>query len=271
MKEMTRDEMKALQLEILKTVDRFCRDNDIQYTVAEGTCIGAVRHMGYIPWDDDVDIAMTRPNYERFIHSFDRYHKDLAIYAPELKWDYYAPYANVFDKRTILDEGLNGHNGMEIGVKIDIFPIDGVATDIKKCHRNKRIMALLWNILYIKRVKINKTYHKSLRHYLRFLVKRVILFPVKYTSVQRAIRHFATKYSFEDSINVDNCIFPHRRDSWCSQHVFDGYKDVTFEGITVSIMNGYNEYLTKLYGDYMTPPPEEKRIASHGFKAFWKD
>ena len=129
MKQLTIKELLQVQLDILRDVDAFCRQNQIDYFLVGGTGIGAVRHGGYIPWDDDIDIGMTRPNYDRFLSSFNGNYSNLELYAPEIDLNYYAPYANVCDNRTLLFEGANGHRKDKIGVKIDIFPFDGVPGD----------------------------------------------------------------------------------------------------------------------------------------------
>ena len=130
MKTISTEELKRIQLDILLVFHDFCIENGLEYSLFAGTLIGAVRHKGYIPWDDDIDICMTRPNYEKFIHSFNGHFPNYYVAAPELDWNYYAPYANVCDNRTLLLEGKNGHNGQEIGVKIDIFPIDGCTSSL---------------------------------------------------------------------------------------------------------------------------------------------
>ncbi len=129
MKEIEIEELKRLQVDMLKCIDDFCVSNGIKYSLSSGTLIGAVRHQGYIPWDDDIDIMMLRDDYDRFVQMFNGSYSHLSLLAPELDWGYYAPYANVFDNRTLLQEGNNGHRGMQLGVKIDIFPIDFVAVD----------------------------------------------------------------------------------------------------------------------------------------------
>ena len=129
MQRIADSELKLLQLDILCKVDTFCRLNDIEYTLYFGTLIGAVRHNGYIPWDDDIDIAMPRPSYDMFVKSFNGYDNNLYVICPEINLNYYASYANVCDRRTLLLEGKNGHHGVEVGVKIDVFPLDGTPDD----------------------------------------------------------------------------------------------------------------------------------------------
>lgn len=271
MRLMTSDEVLKLQVEILAKVDAFCREHSISYTVDGGTCIGAVRHKGYIPWDDDIDIAMTRPNYDRFIHLFNGHYPDLEVLAPELNWNYYAPYGNVYDKRTILNEGANGHHGMDIGVKIDVFPIDGVASDIKLYHKNKVQLKLLWYLLYIKRYQIKTLWPHNKRAFVSKAILKFLSSPIKYSNVQKRIHALATSYLFNQSEYVEDFVMPWPHDVRCSQEAFKEYTTIDFENIKVSIIKGFDEYLTKLYGNYMELPPIEKRVNHHNFIAYWKD
>ena len=101
-----------MQVDILAAVDKFCEQNNIRYSLSSGTLIGAIRHNGYIPWDDDIDLMMPRADYDRFISTFNGVVEHLSVMAPELNANYYAPYANVYDNRTHLNEGCNGHRGI---------------------------------------------------------------------------------------------------------------------------------------------------------------
>lgn len=271
MKEMPLEEVLKLQVEILAKVDAFCRDHSILYTVDGGTCIGTVRHKGYIPWDDDIDIAMTRPNYDRFIHSFNGNFEELVLYAPELDWNYYAPYANVCDNRTVLYEGANRHNGMDIGVKIDVFPIDGVASDLSVYHRYSKLLKLLWRLLFVKRYDNNTLIPRQKKAFLKYSIIKLISSPLRYSFIQQLINKLATKFPYDTAEFVEDFVMPWPHDVRCSRQAFEEYEDAQFEDITVSILKGYDEYLTKLYGDYMKLPPEEKRVNHHNFKAFWKE
>ena len=129
MKEISIEELKDLQTGIAVMVHDFCQEHGIRYFLGYGSLIGAVRHKGYIPWDEDIDLGMPRPDYERFIHTFPGAYPDLKVFAPELDPGYYAPYANVCLEGTLLVEQNLSHHGREIGVKVDIFPIDGAPSD----------------------------------------------------------------------------------------------------------------------------------------------
>ena len=271
MKEILIDELLKLQLDILKRVDEFCRDNSISYTVFGGTCIGAVRHKGYIPWDDDIDIAMTRPEYDRFIHSFNGAFENLEVLAPELDWDYYAPFANVHDKRTILFEGSNGHHGIELGVKIDVFPIDGVSSNDDEYHVQKTKFAKLWSLLYSKRVVISQLWKQNHRMAVLCFIKRIVSLGYSYARVQKRIHALIVKSPYQESEYVDLSCYPWPNDSRCKRDVFDEYISIPFESLMVSIIKDYDIYLRKAYGDYMQLPPEKDRIPKHSFSAYWKD
>lgn len=271
MKEIAADELLKIQVDILQKVDKFCRNNKIPYTVFGGTCIGAIRHKGYIPWDDDIDIAMTRPNYNRFLQLFNGRVENLEVFAPELNWNYYAPYANVCDTRTLLDEEFNGHNGMDIGVKIDVFPIDAVSSNIDLYHAQKQNFIKLWNILYLKRLVIRKIWRKNLRETIAILLKRCKYLNSSYAEIQKEISVLIVKDNYEDAEYVDLSCYPWPNDSRCPREVFEDYINVPFENIIVSIIKRYDDYLTRAYGNYMAFPPKEKRVSHHHFKAYWKD
>ena len=268
---MTIKGLLKLQIEILSKIDVFCRANEIPYTVFGGTAIGAIRHNGYIPWDDDIDIAMTRPNYVRFIHSFNGKVENLKVFAPELDLNYYAPYANVCDLRTVLEEGTNGHNGIELGVKVDVFPIDGVSSNIDEYHTEKEMFAEYWSKMYVKRVKLPLLWKRNKMVALSSFIRKLRLLNESYASLQKQVRTLITNHPYEEAKFVDLRCYPWPKDSQLLKEVFDEYEDVPFENIKVSIIKRYDEYLTRSYGDYMTFPPEEKRIPHHHFKAYWKN
>ena len=89
MKAILPEELNVIQLDILDDIHQFCVNNNIRYSLAFGSLIGAIRHHGYIPWDDDIDIMMPRPDYDVFINSFNGAYKHLVVAAPELDWNYY--------------------------------------------------------------------------------------------------------------------------------------------------------------------------------------
>lgn len=271
MKEMTLDEVKRLQLNILDVIDKFCSEFGIRYSMAYGTLLGAVRHKGYIPWDDDIDLIMPRPDYERFIHSFNGYSDDYYVLAPELNWDYYAPYANVCDKRTLLIEGISTHRGIEVGAKIDVFPVDGVPSDYREYLNEVTRMKFYSRALNHKRGSLRKIFTTSFGVYLRRLFFRIITCLMSYSDIQKKIHRLATSLSFEKKEYADVMVFNKYFPSRCKSSVFKETKRIQFEDREYEAILAYDEFLHTVYGDYMKLPPEDSRVNHHNFKVFWKD
>lgn len=272
MREISLEEIKQIQLDIVVKIDEFCRKNGIEYFLDGGTGIGAARHKGYIPWDDDIDISMTRPNYERFIHSFGGYDEHLSIYAPELDWNYYATYANVCDNRTILFEGVNGHCGQEIGVKVDVFPIDGTMDNYACSVIRHKFLKLVSNIMSRKRRVMSIVWKNNKWNYFTCMVVRTLFCWVSYRSLLKFVHRIATKYPFEISNYAYDVVNPvYKRPVHCHRATYEHYIDVPFEGHMLRTIRDYDTYLTDLFGDYMQLPPVEQRVGHHGFTAYWKD
>ena len=271
MREIKEKELKELQLEILQCVHDFCQQKGIAYFLSYGTLLGAVRHKGYIPWDDDIDIEMTRPNYERFIREFEGAYPHLSVCCPEKDWGYYAPYANVIDNRTVLEEGGISHRGRTMGVKIDVFPLDGYSEDEATDRRDYRRLIRMNAILRLKRISWDEDVKRAsgLRKGLvaaKWLVAQLI----PYGWLQRRLIRFAKRHDYE-SCNYVGC----QTFSWSfrrlKRSVFDTYCPIEFEGRKFQAIEDYDTYLTTLYGDYMQLPPVEKRVFQHQFRAYWKD
>ena len=128
MQKLSLDEIKNSELLILDDIDRVCRKNNIKYSLAFGTLIGAVRHKGFIPWDDDIDIVMTRDNYDKFIHTYiNEKNENYSILNHEFDKNYYHQFTKVVDNRTT----INNDNLREIknmGVWVDVFPVDKISS-----------------------------------------------------------------------------------------------------------------------------------------------
>ena len=267
MKNINVEELKRIQLDILKNVDKFCREYDIQYSLAYGTLLGAIRHKGYIPRDDDIDIFMTRPYYNKFIETYNGYNDNLYVISPELDKDYYAPYANVCDKRTILIEDGNAHT-TEIGVKIDIFPIDAVPTRMDSyISMKKKINDLKYN-LWVKRTPFSNC--TSIRSKISWLYRRLRTIFNNFSSIQDKIRSIATSIDLETADYYDNVVWDNVY-ARCKKDVYTDITDIEFENCIFKGVKDYDTYLRNKYGDYMVLPPEAQRIMLHNFRAWWKE
>lgn len=264
MREINIDELKQIQLDMLIKIHEFCIANNLRYTLAYGTLLGAIRHKGYIPWDDDIDICMPRPDYNKFLKTFNGKYPNMAVIAPELNPNYYAPYANVYDTRTLLIEGYNRHR-LDIGVKIDINPIDGVANEEEYKYIRKTVKKYN-TILSAKRYKWSKD--RKLISGIKLYIRKLMYVPYTYSEVQKRIIDLVTRHDFDTAPLADALSFQ-THELLVPRSIYDSYIDVEFEGFFFKAVERYDLPLSKDYGDYMQLPPVEKRIPHHGFTAYW--
>lgn len=267
MKEIGVEELKILQLDILKKIADYCELNNLTYFLAYGTLLGAVRHKGYIPWDDDVDIMMPRKDYNIFLEHFNGKVPNLVVVAPELNLEYYAPYANVYDDRTILDEDIVSHKRCPIGIKIDVFPLDNIPSD-KELYKELRRKSAYDTVRLSTKTRKLSFYHGMERIKLAINKARFSFESIK--KIQK--RHLELindeKYNSDgDSIDVT---VVNSRDVCAPKKMFFPASKLMFEGLEFSVPNDYDGWLRLNYGDYMQLPPENERIAKHFFKAYWK-
>lgn len=270
MKPINITELKNLQLEILVKFHNFCTKNNLRYFLAYGTLLGAVRHKGYIPWDDDIDIMMCRHDYERLIKIFNYSNiENLSIISPEINTKYYAPYANVYDKRTILIEPYLDHGIEDLGVKIDIFPIDIVPEDFSEYSSVIKKLKLL---NYIRESKILKVgYLKGFSSKLKLIIKKVIFSPITIPRIHKKILSIVKEVAKNNDSNfVDVITFITLTNRRFDKKIVDGFQKIEFEGYEFCAPLDTDIYLTAQFGDYLTLPPKEKQIPHHNFIAYWK-
>ena len=156
MKTINTEELKKIQVEILDYVDKFCEERNIKYSLYAGTLIGAVRHKGFIPWDDDIDIMMLRSDYERFLKELHE-EKDSRYKILDFRYDhsYHYAFAKVIDSKTQLrEEVIDPYDGL--GIYIDIFPIDVLPDNKLKIRLVYLIQWIFFNIKSFKQTTINK-------------------------------------------------------------------------------------------------------------------
>ena len=266
MEEMSVDEVKTMQFGILMEVASFCQDNGIDYFLGGGTLLGAVRHKGFIPWDDDIDILMPRPDYDRFIRSFNKQIRMLKVCAYEIDSSYVYPFAKVCHTDTYLEE----HTlcSYPLGVNIDVFPIDGLADNIKHSNRLFRKTRLLRRLYSMKVMEPRKgrDIHKEVIR----AGGQLFLYPVGVQQLVASIIRLSKTYSYETNEYVGCVAWGYGEKERMKKEVFREGVDVVFEGYTFRAPIGYDQYLTGLYEDYMQLPPVEKRQSHHVFRAYWK-
>lgn len=267
MNKMTLDEIRTSQLEMLDKFDAVCRENNIRYTLAGGTLLGAIRHNGYIPWDDDIDVMVPWSDYKKILGLRKSFETDkFQLFTPYDKNLLPFPYIKMCDMTTKLIE-FPKTKSIDYHVYIDIFPCHGLPIDIdENNHFFDKGIQLDKKFALLTLGKYNKKYGSFLRRLLWFFLD---LFSKIYTpaKIMRKIEELSSTYSFDESKFVGNMYCGQGKKERIHRTSFE-LTEHTFEGRQYKIMVGYDEYLTNLYGNYMQLPPKEQQILKHDFVAY---
>ena len=265
MTEISFDEIKKLELEILKYVANFCDTHNLKYFLAYGTLIGAVRHKGFIPWDDDIDIQMPRDDYNKLIEIFNK-EKDveyLDLIDPNDSKSRHS-IVKIIDNRTVkIEKNVDYKNG-NLGIDIDIFPLDGQPESEEE---------------------YSKWYDKLQATYRKYNVKiSKISGSIKGRIYRIIIKSFNSKRSLKNRVNKLHSMYPYEgskyigaiessfnsKNNRIERGKYDSFVFLDFEGQKFKAPAGYHEILTKMYGNYMELPPVEKQVTHHSNKNYWK-
>lgn len=259
-----KEELKKIQLEILDAFDSFCRERGIEYTLAYGTLLGAARHGGYIPWDDDIDVSMLREDYDRLIKEFPERVKgryELHAVERDRKWPY--PYGKITDSSTLMVEETNAP---AIGINIDIFPMDNCPSDPKRIarfDRSRKIYTWIYNNRFFRGNKA-----ESMVGRFKQIIVKMLTAPVPLHALCRRINRNAQRFNREEcSLVMDQTLFfagirPFEK------KLFEDSADIQFETRTYMGISDYDSYLGSAYGDWRQLPPEKERVSHHSYKAY---
>ena len=258
MVELTQEELRQLQLvelEMLDEVDRICKKNNIHYSLDGGTLIGAVRHKGFIPWDDDLDIMLLHDEYEKFYHAcqtdldtsrffFQDYRTD-----PDYRWG----YGKI--RRLGSEYVKSGQQQLKqrTGICIDVFDFESVPDDFPK---RKRFMFQMFCIRKTLYSMLGRTNEESFA--LRQLYWLLSCIPNAF--VHKLKNKLTNRYNAQNTSNVMCLMWPEKNCPYgYPREVFSDYVELEFEGKRYMAIQGYDLYLKYQYGDYMTLPPVEER------------
>lgn len=276
MKNMTTKDIQMVSLDILKDVHEFCVEHDIKYTLFSGTLLGAIRHHGFIPWDDDLDIAFTRPEYEKFVKLYQS-KRGYKLFARERQGkDVYLSYARVCDMdRTFADDSLFPWTKEKKGVWIDVFPLDGAVSDQELAVRHSEEFYKIWlrsKLIRFAMVPFSKRpgFFKKIK-----LFFRKIQFAKELRTLDIWDRHIAMckRIPFDTAANYSHYAWAgFKMREYYKTSAFEGYQLQPFEDGQFYVMKGYDGALRAKYGDYMQLPPVEERKPRHSInKYYWKD
>lgn len=250
------------QLEVLKEVDAICRKEGIRYFLMYGTLLGAIRHKGFIPWDDDLDIGMIRSDYERFMKC-----------AQELLGDEYFLQNGSTEKNghrhiarirvngTLYEESVDSHRKGHHGIFIDIFPVDNVSSN--KFARD--VSHLIRQVFFVIQLR-KQGCHVVFKRY-AYIISALFLPFASVSFLKKWIQKSAVKLEGVDTGLMASLFSPYSigkidRELFSSD-CYLKLKKIPFEGMDYSVPEKYHDILTQIYGDYMTLPPEEERQGRH--------
>ena len=269
-KEIDTGELKKIQLELLDMLDEYCKANGLTYYLTYGTLIGAIRHKGYIPWDDDIDVMMPRADYEKFIAGYNNKNRTSRIKAVSHEIDpgYYLAFAKLINTSTVMQEDVN--SDYQIGVYIDIFPLDNLGDDYERAKKSMR-KAFRYNELMLAK---NLTFSKERAWYKNAVIGagRLVSLLWSRSKLIKILNSFGIRKEdggFTEYVGVVTGISAGDESRVFKSEWFKDTIQVEFEEKEFYAPAGYDSFLRKVYGDYLELPPIEKQVAHHAFKAWY--
>lgn len=263
--ELTSKELKLIQninLEMAMYFVNFCEKHNLLCYLCGGGCIGTVRNKGFIPWDDDLDFFMPRPDYEKLYDLWEEKadNQKYAILKPSKSYIDHNSFITIRDTETTFIKPYQEDLDIPHGIPIDIFPLDGAPNS-----KFKRKIQKTWAIVYA--LFCSQVIPKKHGGFMAFGSKTLLkLFPTKkirYTIWSLAEKKM-TKYKFDDSIYLTElCVGPRYMGNIYNKADFSSAVYLPFEGTMMPVPIGYDNYLSKVFGNYLELPPKEERKPHH--------
>lgn len=252
-------DMQKVSLDILKDVHAFCVSNNINYSLAYGTLLGAVRHRGFIPWDDDIDIVMPRPDYERFKKTF----KSKCGYELVKEEDSYIAFMRVCDcTQTVACESLwPWTKRKNLGLWIDIFPLDALEDDKKEFSKRMAYLERLFDRqLKARNATVLHSKNVDFVQNLKQVVKHILFSHIDISKINQAILCEAMRYTWSEASKCSQLVCGGNSDKeFFDKKLFEQTMLMPFEDAKFCVAQGWDEILRANYGDYMTSVRDKEK------------
>ena len=272
MKKLTTEEIKSCSFRVLCAVREVCEKNGLTYSLTGGTLIGAVRDGRFIPWDDDIDIMMPRPDYDRFIEIAGGEDCGFDLRCAETDGEKYLyPFAKACCRGTLLQE-RGVQESVPLGVYVDIFPVDGAGDSLRGAKLRAAVFTFLHGLKVTsvwtgyRRSKLRKWYYEPLR-YVCYLITRLL----GRKRIDRIIGRFLRAKDFRSCAYAGRMVGDYGAKEIMAREIFTRTRKIFFEGEYFDAITDHDTFLRALYGDYMELPPPEKRVSHHEFDAYWME
>lgn len=251
---------QLLMLKILKEVHKICEENNIKYFLSDGTLIGAIRHQGFIPWDDDLDIGMLREDYEKFCKIAPQIlSENFILQNFQTDKGYGLQFGKVILKNTVwIEKVAKNTNRQWSGIYIDIFPYDNITENKKMQKLINRLYIFIQGLILIKFKYINISNYESMAKKLKYVLKKIYL-----CTISKKLLIYIRDSICKRYLNKSNTLVTkYGGNFYKNQNPYNFYKDLTlqtFEDTSFYIPKNYDKILKNLYGNYMEIPPIEKQ------------
>lgn len=264
---LTREECKQTMLNILDLIAKVCEENNLHYFLAYGTMLGAVRHHGFIPWDDDIDIYLPRKDYEKLLTLMKEESETSNTWIDvkdQTTENYYYPFAKIVDARTVakMENNLTEH-----GIWVDVFPVDNSCDNTLLANLQIEECAFLRAIIISMTTDFtadNLGNKRGIKRALRCIAKMV-----GYKRITNRFIQVSKRYDDSSSDYAMNFFTIYKARDRMKKNILFTEAEYSFEGHTYVGSKYYDEFLSHMYGDYMKMPPENKR-RTHSIDAYWK-
>ena len=257
-------ELQSKLLDMLKWYNIFCRDHGIKYYAVGGTLLGAVRHNGFIPWDDDIDLAMPRDDYEEFERLMENkiYNKYILETYKSIAKDYCYPYDKLYDTTTTLVEDYR--IPLRRGIFLDIFPLDGAGNTEEEsnawCKKiNRRYYFYLARMAAVSK---RRQEYKNLAIHASRMIPNLIVDNRKF---RIKLNEKCKKFNLGNSKYAGNLLGNWGIREVVPVEVIGKPKEYKFEDISILGIEDYDTYLTHIYGNWRNLPPKDKRVSQHNY------